>query len=472
MTGKDQHRYKWHMSWRDARSDRWKPALRHTALCGGGYSGAARYTAVFICLVLVVAGCSSEPQAGVEQSSEIVSATAEAERSGMDRPPERTEIGGQKGGWGDGKDWPQPPFAGMYAQHPEMMFHMDEWQGIVSIEPPCVYLIFDPGRLLADGERLRLALSLPYPKVRFEEGTQTLWSGDIPIAHGDRVLTGGNEIFQDVEGKEPDEMHLFWDVCTAHWVGMVPGMESVEWYCAQEPPDWPSAEQGWQRICVEDTRPRNQGNLLEQQGLAPAVEPPAYGRGPGDPPLVAELGPPPLFGMHPHHPDMELGVAKLVGILKIESAGPNDYERVCAYLYPTAASTSQGVLWGDSWKHTGPDGRQLAVRLDLPYPQVRFDEDAWTLWNDDIGPMTTGDRVIADPIAPPDFNNNGWDNHKQAHEPLINGPCIKANASATVLDIRTVEHYCTHDTPPRHQSQCEQAMSLRNQPQTRLTLPE
>jgi len=360
----------------------------------------------------------------------------------------------------------------MYAQHPEMMFHLEEWQGIVSIEPPCVYLIFDQYRLSTDGMRRRLALSLPYPEVRFDENTQTLWSGDIPIAHGDRVLAGGNEIFQTVGGKEPDEMHLFWDVCTAHWVGMVPGMESVEWYCAQELPDWPSAEQEWQRICVEDTRPRNQRGLLEQQGLARADGPAAASRGPGEPLSVADLPPPSLFGMHPYHPNMELEVAKLVGILTIEPAGSNDYAPVCAYLYPTTASASQTVLWGDSWKHTGPDGRPLAVRLDLPYPQVRFDEDAWTLWSGDIGPMATGDRVIADPISPPDFNNNGWGKHKQAHEPLITEPCKKANARATVLDIQPVELYCTHGPPARHQSQCEQAMSLRHQPQYQLTPPE
>ncbi len=176
--------------------------------------------------------------------------------------------------------------------------------------------------------------------------------------------------------------------------------------------------------------------------------------------------------MHPHHPDMELEMAKLVGILKIEPAGLNDYERVCAYLHPTASSTSQGVLWGDLWKHTGPDGRPLAVLLDLPYPQVRFDEDNRTLWNGDVGPMTTGDLIIADPLSPPDFNDTGYGRPKQPHEALINVACDKANAKATVLDIQTVEHYCTHDTPARHQSQCEQAMNLRHLPEYQLTLPE
>jgi hypothetical protein len=336
-----------------------------------------------------------------------------------------------------------------------------------------VYLIGTLDRSSADRMPRRLALSLPYPRVRFDDSTQTLWSGDIPIAHGDRVLTGGNEIFQTVEGKDPDEMHLFWDVCTAHWVGIVAGLESVEWYCTQEPPDWPSGEHGWQRICVEDTRPWNQRDLLEQQGLASVVEPPAAGGGSGEPPSVAELGPPPFLGMHPYHPDMELELSKLVGVLSIEPAPPNyDLERKCVYLYPIAASARRTVLWGDSWKLTGPDGQPLAVRLDLPYPQVWFDEDSWMLWNGDVGPMTTGDRVVVDPVSPPDFHTDGYNNRaKQPHEPQIH-PCERAGASATVLDIQPVDHYCTHDPPSRHRDECKQAMSLRDQAQSKLTLPE
>lgn len=427
---------------------------------------------VLVCLAVVVAGCSPGSQAGVEQPVVTRTTTAQPETSGADRPTEASGMGLQDGSRGVSKDWPRPPFAGMYAYHPQMMFHLEEWQGIVSIEPPCVYLIFDPDSFLADGERLRLALSLPYPKVRFDEDTQTLWSGDIPIAHGDRVLTGGNEIFQTVEGKEPDEMHLFWDVCTAHWVGIVSGMESVEWYCARDLSKlgW-GPEQNQHRKCVEDTRPRNQRELLERQGLAPVTEPPATGREPGEPPPVAELDPPPFLGMHPYLSDMELEVAKLVGVLTIEPARQDDYSLMCAYLYPIAASAQQTPLWGDSWKYTGPEGQPLAVRLDLPYPQVRFDEDAATLWNGDIGPMSIGDRVIVDPLVPPDFNDNGYDNHKQPHEPQIH-PCRRAGASATVLDIQPVEYYCTHDPPARHQGQCEQAMSQRGQAQSNLTLPE
>jgi hypothetical protein len=354
-----------------------------------------------------------------------------------------------------------------------MMLPAEEWRGIVSIEPPCVYFHFDTDPLYGGTMSGRLALSLPYPRVRFDESTQTLWSRDIPISHGDRVLTGGSDGSYTVGGKELHELHLFWDFCTAQGVGTVSGVRSVEWYCAQEPPDWPSAEQGWQRICVEDTRPWNQRDLLEQQGLAPVVEPPSQSRGSGESSSVVELPPPPLHGAFPFHPDMELELGKLVGILLIEPAPRNkDTERECVYLYPTAASAQQTVLWGDTWKYTGPDGQPLAVRLDLPYPLVRFDENAWTLWNGDIGPMTTGDRVIVDPIAPPDFNDNGYDNHKQPHETLINVACNKANAKATVLDIQPVEHYCTNEPPSRHQRQCEQAMSLRDQAQTQLTLPE
>lgn len=401
-----------------------------------------------------------------EQPPDTGLATVEPEPSSSPvLPPE--EMGSSVGG-----DWPRPSLAGMYPHHPERMFPGEDHKGIVSIEPPCVYFYSDLNDLSVDGVGRRIALSLSYPRVRFDEGSQTLWNGDIPISHGDRVLTGGADGRLTEGGKEPHELHLFWNACVAQGAGSAFGLKSVEWYCAQEPPDWPPAKQGWQRICVEDTRPWNQQELLERQGLAPVAKPPAASRDPGEPPRDEELVPPPFFGMHPYHPEMELELAKLVGILSIESAGYNDYERVCAYLYPTAASAPQSVLWGDLWKHTGPEGQPLAIRLDLPYPQVRFDEDNWTMWNGDIGPMATGDRIIADPIAPPDFNDNGYGNHKQPHEPVLNDPCDRANAKAAVLDIQPAEHYCTYDPPARHQGQCEQAMSLRHQPQSHLMLPE
>ena len=475
---------------KEAHSDKGCPRSLRAALRTGE---TVRCGVVSLCLALVLAGCSSEPQGALERPSATVSATAEPDRSeaeplaatesataepGLSEapvlPPEGSGAGGHGGDQQGDEEWPRRTLAGMYPHHPERMFQMEQWEGIVSIEPPCVYFYFDPGpkRLWADETRGRLALSLSYPEARFDEDTQTLWYGDIPIAHGDRVLTGGGENYT-VGGKQPSDLHLFWNACTAHGLGTSFGLESVEWYCAQGPPDWPSAKQEWQRICVEDTRPRNQRDLLEQQGLAPFAEPPAQGRGPGGPPAVAELMPPPLHGMYPYHPDMEIDLAMLVGILSIEQAGPNFYsERECAYLYVTASSAPQAVLWGDSWKHADPDGQPLAVLLDLPYPQVRFDEDAWALWNGDIGPMGTGDRVIVDPLGPPDFNDTGYGSPKQPHETLINVACDKANARATVLDMKTVEHYCTHDTPVRHQSQCEQAMSLRSQPQTHLALPD
>lgn len=423
----------------------------------------------FACLALAAAGCSSgqQEQAAVEQPLATLSATVGPEPSyGPALPPE-VAVGSVGG------DWPMPSLAGMYAYHPERMFPGEEHRGIVSIEPPCVFFYSDRDDLSADGTGRRIALSLPYPWVRFDESTQTLWYGDIPISHGDRVLTGGADGRTTQGGKEPQELHLFWNACAAHGAGSAFGLESVEWYCAKDLSEvnWTPAEQAQQRVCVEDTRPWNQRALLERQGLAPVLKPPAADRGPGEPPPQAELVPPPFFGMHPYHPDMELELSKLVGVLSIEPAGYNEYERVCAYLYPTAATAPQPVLWGGLWKHTGPDGQPLAVRLDLPYPQARFDEETWTLWNGDIGPMATGDRVIADPIAPPDFSDNGYGNHKQPHEPVIGDPCDKANARAAVLDIQPVEHYCTHDPPTRHRAQCEQAMNPDTQIQNHLAPP-
>ncbi|WP_420434654.1 hypothetical protein [Candidatus Poriferisocius sp.] len=422
----------------------------------------------------------ADQQADVARPSAIMSATA------TPGPPEGSGAVGHEGDLWDGVGWPRPPLAGMRVDYPERMGPSSFFlHGIVSIEPPCAYLTnFSAGfgdDSLAIWEGRRLALSLLYPEVRFDEDNQTLWNpelwddyDDIPIAHGDRVIVSSDPLLEDIGDKEPHELHLFWNACPAHGIASPWGFwTSVEWLCSNRPPEWVWHQgQELERICVEDTRPWNQRDLLEQQGLAPAAEAPAQRLGPGDPPPVAELPPPPLFDMHPYHPDMELELSTLVGIVSIESVPPNyDLEQKCVYLYPTAASAPQSALWGDSWKHTGPDGQPLPVRLDLPYPQVRFDDETWTLWNGDIGPITTGDRVIADPISPPDFHTDGYNTRaKQPHEPQIH-PCRKAGASATVLDIQTVEHYCTHDTPARHQNQCEQAMNPQTQIQNHLTPP-
>ena len=380
-------------------------------------------------------------------------------------------------------EWARPPLAGMWVDHPERSSPTHDWlYATVAIEPPCVYLTNISQELgydsLEEWEGRRLVFSLRYPEVRFDESTQTLWNPwrediDIPIAHGDRVIVSSDPFDETIGGKDPNETHLFWHTCAGHALAEPAGTwTSVEWLCSNKVPGWVFHDgQKRQRLCVEDTRPWNQRDLLERQGFVPAGGPTAAIDGPGDPPPEAGLAPPQFFGMHPFHPDMELELSKLVGVLSIEPAGRNDYERVCAYLYPTAAVASRSVLWGDVWKHTGPDGQPLGVRLDLPYPQVRYDADTGTLWNGDIGPMATGDRVIADPVGPPDFNDNGYGSPKQPHEPVINDPCNKAYARAEVLDIQTVERYCTHNTPARHQTQCDQAMDQQTQAQFHLAPP-
>lgn len=424
----------------------------------------------------------------MEQPEAIASAVVESEAVRVNQPPDESKTEYPDADLGDDPDWPRPPLAGMWVDYPlrEIVLWTLVLHGIVSIEPPCAYLtnvsyvgtegsLIDPG---AEWEGRRLALSLLYPDVRFDESTQTLWTPvweyDVPISHGDRVIVDSDPLRETIGDKEPHELHLFWDACPAHAVAIPEGSwTSVEWLCTNRPTKWLWYEgEQLERICEEDTRPWNQRELLEQQGLASAGEPPAPGRGPGEPPAVTELMSPPFFDMHPYHPDMELELSKLVGILSIESAPPNyGLDLKCVYLYPTAASTPQSVLWGDLWKHTGPDGQPLAIWLELPYPQVRFDEETWTLWNGDIGPMTTGDRIIADPISPPDFHTDGYNTRaKQPHEPQIH-PCRKAGASAAVLDIQPVEHYCTHDPPARHRGQCEQAMSPDTQVQNHLTPP-
>ena len=47
----------------------------------------------------------------------------------------------------------------------------------------------------------------------------------------------------------------------------------------------------------------------------------------------------------------------------------------------------------------------------------------------------------------------------------------KAHARAEVLDIQTLEHYCTHNLPAQHQAQCEQSMDQQTQAQFHLAPP-
>lgn len=474
MRGHDQH-----SSCRDRR----RPAPRRAAPCWW----AVRCGVTAVCFTLAAAGCSSGHKTALEEPEAIVSATVKHEQATANPPAEEPKTVDLDGDLGNGADWPRPPLAGMWVDYPlresgsSFFLH-----GIVSIEPSCAYLtnvsyvdteglLVDPG---AEWEGRRLALSLIYPDARFDENTRTLWNPlweyDIPVSHGDRVIVASDPLFEDIGDKEPHDLHLFWDLCPAHGYATPEGLwTSVEWLCTNRPSEWVWHEgEELERICVEDARPWNQRDLLEQQGSAPGVEPPAPGLGPGEPPPVAELITPPFYDMHPYHPDMEIELSKLVGILSIESVSPSYIPAPkCVYLYPTAASAPQSVLWGGLWKHTGPDGQPLAIWLQLPYPQARFDEESWALWNGDIGPMTTGDRIIAHPIAPPDFHTDGYNTRaKQPHEPQIH-PCDKAGASAAVLDIQPVEHYCTHDPPTRHHTQCEQAMSLDTQIQNHLTPP-
>ncbi len=447
---------------------------RLLSLVYGAWRGVCgvRCVVVLVCLALMAVGCSS------------------AERVNIDSEPSKNPVptleGGASGGSGQMGvgDWPRPPFAGMRFIHPEDMFTDDEkWiYATVSIEPPCVYLtnvtdiMPDISRVSWEGRRL--ALSLLYPDIRFDESTHTLrnprWGKyDIPISHGDRVIVGSRSYDETVGGKEPGDLHLFWDACAAHAFAQPVGLwTSLEWLCVNRPSGWV-----WHlgnelvRMCNEDT-PWNQRELLEEQGIVVDVESFDLDREPGELPPEVELAWPPFYDMYLYHPDLELELYKLVGVLSVEPA-PQNYssESRCAYLYPTVASSPKSVLWGDSWKHVGSDGQPLAISLELPYPQVRFDEENQALWNGDIGPMVNGDRVIVDPVALPDFNDNGFGRYKH-HLDTLGGFCSKANASATVLDIKPVAHYCTNNPPIRHRPQCDYALNPDTQTQNQLTLPE
>ncbi len=127
-------------------------------------------------------------------------------------------------------------------------------------------------------EGRRLALQLLYPDVRFDEETQTLWNllwgeYDIPISHGDRVIVRAEPFSEDIGGKEPGDLHLFWDVCPAHAVtDPVFILTSLEWLCMNRPSQWGGLfGNELVRMCNEDI-PWNQRELLEKQGIVIDVE--------------------------------------------------------------------------------------------------------------------------------------------------------------------------------------------------------
>ena len=428
---------------------------------------------VFVCLGLVAAGCASDTQdvaqpptvgvveplsPDVSDSAPVDEATdvAVAKRLSPDFSDsvpvdEATIVAVAKPLYPDVSDnesWLVPSMPGMWIGHPNTEWNADAVPGVVVIEPPCVYLMHEYGKGVE-----RVALELTYPEFRLDHVTETLWRNDTALVTGDRVITSGSFRVR--------EDYLFWNRCTAQRWHYVDGLTPLN--CNN-----PGTK--WERSYCEDHEELFGGLSFsdcknpatdELSGLCQQIEDATRIQDRGVPPPTDSFPLPELSGMFPYHPDLELELRRLIGIVHFREFDPVNSDRLpCVTVFPTASSTQQTALWGDTWQATEPNGYPLSVLLSLPFPQVRYDQTTKTLWNGDIGPIKSGDRVIIDPISQPNYYAaRSYGRYKEYYEQLING--CGANAEVQVVDIQTVEQYCTNNTPSRHQDQCQQAIQLK-----------
>ena len=381
--------------------------------------------------------------------------------------------------------WPLPSFAGMYPRHPEDGESPDTSReegytphpssefgtpGVLSIEPPCVYVTLLHAERYVEGGVVndapyRVALSLPYPLVRLGDNAEILWFGNTPFVTGEWVSMTqhlhykptsesafwirGTEYFSNIVilrftnyvDFAPRHSVRFWNRCAADGFMRVGSLNRMD--CAQRMvPDVRYAE----RDAMYAERPMDFSTWCDhrdaviKRGLVPIADPPS---GDLSVPLLVDLAPPPFYYMHVYHPHLESEVAALMGdpteTTGMFAIGPPsardprtgtvyETERECVYLYPTRDPTTS---WRDLWQHRNADGQPLAIRLEMPYPQVRYDPNTQTIWNNDVGPIIMSDRVTIKTINEPDFNING----KQPNE-TIGGQCPNSNAYAKVIDIQ------------------------------------
>ncbi|MCQ3812816.1 MAG: hypothetical protein KTU85_00140 [Acidimicrobiia bacterium] len=386
--------------------------------------------AVLVCLGLVAVGC--------EYDTQDVVAPAPVEVTEPSLPDTS-----------DNQSWLVPSMPGMWIGHPNTDWNADAVPGVVVIEPPCVYVV----EVAGDGEVERAALELTYPEFRLDHLTETLWYNDIALVTGDRVITNGPSPANDD--------YLFWNRCTAQNWNYVNGLTPLN--CEQPGTKWERSycefhEEFFEGLSFSDCEYPASDEL---SGLCQQIEDATRIQDRGVPPPTDSLPLPELHDMFPYHPDLELELTRLIGVIHFREFHPaDDGRQPCVTVFPTASSTQQTALWGDTWQATEPNGYPLSVMLRLPFPQVRYDQTTKTLWNGEIGPIKAGDRVIIDPISQPNYYAaRSYGDHKEYYEKLIGG--CGANAKVQVVDIQTVEHYCTNNTPPRHQNQCQQAIKLK-----------
>ena len=90
-------------------------------------------------------------------------------------------------------------FAGMWDYNEGEPFHNAAAEGILLIEEPCVYIIYDYASIYPPPEDLpdpiRIFLKLPRDQTRYDPDTEAIWVHDQgPMISGDRVGAGGGGV--------------------------------------------------------------------------------------------------------------------------------------------------------------------------------------------------------------------------------------------------------------------------------------
>ena len=229
--------------------------------------------------------------------------------------------------------------SGTYGWDPEGGFPNAVWSGTLVIDGPCVYLdvSHQDGIPVPEGEPLRSFVRLPEPLTRYGSATGEVWVGEHgPMSTGDDVVLVGSEGWQRHWNQPGEDSHVFESVWSTQERRSTPVCAAhVSFYAASMSP---SGSNGGETT-LDITRSTHLSGLFpwdtDQAHHDVAVD------------MVLILEPPCVYAASPADPD-------------------------------------------------APDVDSRAAKryfLRLPRPLVRFDSGSNSLWVDDYGPMTTGDRV-------------------------------------------------------------------------------
>ncbi|MCQ3815278.1 MAG: hypothetical protein KTU85_12805, partial [Acidimicrobiia bacterium] len=270
---------------------------------------------VFVCVVLFAAACAFDSEDVVERSPVEVTASVSSDAQDI---VERSSVEVAEFSLldvSDNQSWLVPSMPGMWIGHENIQTEMEAVPGVVVIEPPCVYLMHEYGKGVE-----RVALELTYPEFRLDHVTETLWYNDTALVTGDRVITNGSS--------QVGEDYLFWNSCTA---------QRRKFEHALTPLNCEQPGTKWERSYCEDHEELFEGlsfsdcenpATAELSGLCQQIEDATRIQDRGDPPPTDSLPLPELSGMFPYHPDLELELRRLIGIVHFREFDPVNSDRL------------------------------------------------------------------------------------------------------------------------------------------------